>query len=168
VFWNLSTGPTLTPQSVNFTTPNGANKDKLLNPAGGDVLGAEWALGDFAAHPVYGIDRYGVMGAGYGLLGTGNFASPGDMLDGVGYGIVSGLGANPNGGISNRPLVQKSLTFTFGGISGTPVVSDVHAQYGTALSEPTLPVPEPAASATMLIGTGAALLSRARATRRNV
>ena len=50
------------------------------------VLGTEWAYGTGGAP--HGANA-GIVSSGYYTPGMGNFASPGDMLDGSAYGILS-------------------------------------------------------------------------------
>ncbi len=147
VLFDLSRPESLHPMGVDFTTTAGNNKDQLLNSAGAEPLGRHWAFSQFAS-PVGGQD-YGLGASGLGgTFGHANFATPGDALQGVDYGIVDGLGTRPNGGVQ-VPLVSRSLTFTLGGLAAgaAPDVIGVRLQYGSNLTEPFLgygtAVPEP-------------------------
>lgn len=120
--------------------------------------------------PPAGLGGQGIASSGYLDAGTtgnvGNFGGTNlddpNSLDGINFGLISAAsGFNPNGGLSNVPLIQDSVqfmltlpdeTFDIGDIS------NVSFQYGTSFSEANIPgtpfvsVPEP--SALLLLGFG--------------
>jgi hypothetical protein len=117
-------------------------------------LGTEWAYfyGDTVDPDgaTNGIVSSGY--SGYGGPGSGNFASPGDMLDGSGWGILSeGYAGSDLDGLSTRDYIQDTMVFILSGFNGNlSNISDVTFQYGTMLSgepsvvgTPVSPVPEP-------------------------
>jgi hypothetical protein len=91
-------------------------------PPGPAVLGTEWAYGYPAHGPngaTAGIESSGV----YSPIGTGNFASPGDMLDGSAYGLLSaGYAGSDLDGLANRVYIQDSMVFVLSNFSGTLAV----------------------------------------------
>jgi hypothetical protein len=130
-------------------------------PESSFVLGTEWAYGTGSAP---GGATAGIISAGYYSPGSGNFASPGDMLDGSGYGILSlGYAGSDLDGLGNRPYIQNSMVFVLSGFGGNLVdISHVSFQYGTSLSESALlnapQVPEPTMGAFLAAATAAMLL----------
>jgi hypothetical protein len=126
-------------------------------PPGPAVLGTEWA---------YGTPTHGPNGATAGIessgayvpIGTGNFASPGDMLDGSAYGLLStGYAGSDGDGLSTRVYIQDSMVFVLTNFSGTLAgITDVTFTYGTSTSEPLVAgtpvqVPEPAMPALLSV-----------------
>jgi hypothetical protein len=103
----------------------------------------------------------GISGAGYGVFGpSGNFFSPGVMLDGSDYGIAP-IGFTNTGNASIKdPIFQNSIVFTLNapGFSLSELGNTIVFQYGTSLSEPSFngtlqgSTPEPASL--MLFGSG--------------
>ena len=133
-------------------------------PDGSSVLGTEWGYGTGSAP---GGATAGIVSAGYYTPGSGNFASPGDMLDGSAYGILSaGYAGSDLDGLNNRPYIQDSMVFVLTNFTGSLAgISDVSFQYGTTLSEPALlnapQIPEPSTAA--YLGTArAAVILRLR------
>jgi hypothetical protein len=167
LFWNVNGSPKMSTSSAKLSdTLSKQPPDGVLHPVGNDNLGKQWGYGSFAS-PVYGVDEYGIGAAGFGLFGKGSFDKPGVNVQGVSYGIVNGLGDHANGGL-NVPLVSNSLTFQWTGLDGDSVISDLHAQYGSNLSETTLAagfVPEPAATSVLVLGAGVLTLARRRRSR---
>lgn len=170
VFFTLAGDPTLTPVSavltggstVLFPTPCLASPSTLCS---GPNVGGEWAYKDGLAGAPLGADE-GISSAGFGLFGAGNRFSSVNLQgaasgspSGLEYGITS-LGDNPSTGNSavtgNNALIQNSVTFTFSGLSGYTLtaasITHVSFQYGTDLSGPNVPVPEPATL--VLLGSG--------------
>jgi hypothetical protein len=178
VFFNLTGSPSLTSVSavlnagstvINVAAANPA----VLVPGGvdpGGVVGGEWAYASGISGP--GGRSNGISSTGLGLFGNPNF--PGNnlqdplALDGIEYGITS-AGDNPatgNGGIIDQVLIKNSVVFTLsglpGGFSALSGVSSVLFQYGTSLTETSIPgippegnpVPSPGASLLAMIGLG--------------
>jgi hypothetical protein len=129
----------------------------------GGVVGGEWAYaGGLSGAP--GGATQGISSSGLGLFGSGNFEGsdlqgpPSGAVDGLQYGITS-AGDNPATGntpvTGTNALIKNAVVFT---LSGLPAdfeyskISNVSFQYGTSLSEPNVPVPEPATM--VLLGSG--------------
>ena len=117
-------------------------------PPGSSVLGKEWAYA--SGSPAPGGASAGIVSGGYySPVGSGNFASPGDMLDGTAYGLVSaGYAGAHLGGLDSKTYIQNSMVFTLSGFSGALNISNVGFQYGAMLTDPFQPgvlvsVPEP-------------------------
>jgi len=114
-------------------------------PFSSSVLGTEWA---YATSPAPGGATAGIVSSGYWTPGSGNFASPGDMLDGSAYGLLSaGYAGSDLDGLQNRIYIQDAMIFVLSGFTGSlSDIGNITFQYGTALSETSLPgpvVPEP-------------------------
>src|SRR5581483_722264 len=131
VYFNLNGTPTLTPVSATL----GAGSS-LINPGlDSGSIGGNWQYKNTAGP--HGATA-GISTTGIGQFGpTGNFGAPTAPVDGVGFGIVNGLGAHPNGGL-NRTLVNNSLIFDLTLPAGYTLTSitDVGFQYGTSTDEP--------------------------------
>jgi hypothetical protein len=117
---------------------------------GSAVLGTEWGYATGSGAP--GGAASGIVSAGYwNAVGMGNFASPGDMLDGSSYGLLSaGYAGSDLDGLDDRQYIQDSMVFVLSGFTGSLAnISDVSFQYGTSFGgEPNIPavvVPEPRA-----------------------
>jgi hypothetical protein len=103
-------------------------------PSGPAVLGTEWAYGSGSSAP--GGASAGIVSAGYYTPGRGNFASPGDMLDGSAYGLVSaGYSGSALDGLAGRTYIQGEMVFILNGFSGPLSISNVGFQYGTMLTD---------------------------------
>ena len=91
----------------------------------------------------------GIVSSGYWTPGFGNFSSsPGDMLDGSAYGLLSaGYAGSDLDGLQNRIYIQDAMIFVLSGFSGSLAdIGNITFQYGTALSEQAVPgllVPDP-------------------------
>lgn len=147
----------------------GVGSSVLFAPAGGSGpnVGGEWAYGSGLIGAPGGATE-GISSSGFGLFGDFNFNGPNLQdpvaLNGLNYGITS-AGDDPTtgnkpvtGGSNGDPvaLIKNSVVFTLSGLTGITLTDDmiklVSFQYGTSLSEPNVPVPEPATM--LLLGTG--------------
>ncbi len=131
VYFNLNGTPTLTPVSAAL----GAGSS-LINPGlDSGSIGGNWQYKNTSGP---GGATAGISTTGIGQFGpTGNFGTPTAPVDGVGFGIVNGLGSNPNGGL-HRTLVNNELVFDVTLPDGYDLTSitDVGFQYGTSTDEP--------------------------------
>ncbi len=160
VYFNVVGDPLLTRTSAiaGGPTTTGGTPDF----AAGAVVGGEWAY-------VNGLALYsansGISSVGLGLFGPpdlfpgANLAGPASP-NGIEFGIRS-VADNPatgNAPLLSEPITQNSVIFTLDGFMGTLAdISNITFQYGTDLSEPTvpgdeIPVPEPGSLA--LLGVG--------------
>jgi len=155
VFFDLKGSPTLTTVSATVLSPNAVLFGGMDL---GGVAGGEWAYKSSLAGTPGGATQ-GISSAGLGLFGPGdrfpgtNLQGPADP-DGLQYGITS---AGDNTSSGNTPvtganaLIQNSVGFLLGSLPSDFTlggISDVHFQYGTSLSEPSIEgdppaVPEP-------------------------
>ncbi len=166
LYFNLNGTPALTPVSAAL-----GSGSSLINPGlDSGSIGGNWQYKNTSGP---GGATAGISTTGIGQFGpTGNFGTPTAPVDGVGFGIVNGLGSHPNGGL-NRTLVNSSLVFDLILPAGYDLTSitDVGFQYGTSTDEPyvagtttsqTSSVPDGGATA-LLLGSalaGMALLRR--------
>ena len=155
----------LTP--VSATAPNGSTNwvaGTPSVPAGSAVLGTEWAYG---TGPATNGATEGIVSAGYYTPGFGNFAGPGDMLDGSAYGLLSvGYAGSHLDGLDSRDYIQNAMDFilNYSGSINLNAISNVSFQYGTAATDLNLiPVPEPAPIALLAVSLGLLGFLRARA-----
>jgi hypothetical protein len=160
LFWDMTGNPSLTYTSANIC---GSCTFTSAGPTGTDV-GGMWG---YITSPSGVSQDYGLSSAGYGA-GTYTFAPgaadqphQGTPPAGGDYGIVSAgyTTAGDNGGITNnQPYIKNSVIFDLGAFNGSlSSVDNIRFQYGTALTNTSLPgtppaVPEPATWAMMLIG----------------
>ncbi|MBI5864149.1 MAG: PEP-CTERM sorting domain-containing protein [Planctomycetes bacterium] len=127
----------------------------------GGVVGGEWEYEDSFALPAPHGAAFGVGSAGFGLFGAGlmfpgsNLQGP-SSVDGLQYGITSGVDdpATGNAAVTgSNALIRNSVVFT---LTGLPAdfdilrIGNVNWQYGTDLSEPN--IPEPASVVLLAIG----------------
>ncbi len=130
-------------------------------PNGGGNVGGEWGYAYGISAP--GGANEGISSSGLGLFGGANFNGSNLQdpvaLDGLQYGITS-AGDNLTTGnaavTGNNALIQDSVVFTLTVPSGFLLsdIKDVSFQYGTALTDPNIRVPEPG----MLVLLGSGLL----------
>ena len=161
VFFNIAGNPALSSESALLNS----GSTVLFGSAPGGIVGGEWAYGRGLAGAPGGANQ-GISSSGLDdLFGGPTF--PGDNLqgppsgavDGVQYGITSGLDNSTTGNqkvTGSEALIQNSVIFTLGGLpDGFTLddISNVSFQYGTDLDEPnTTPVPEP--GTLLLLGSG--------------
>jgi len=148
--------------------PPGPFTGVLVDPAGTNV-GGEWAYGSgLVGAPA----AQGISSAGFGVFSDPNFCNggsfpsancpnldPPDALNGVNYGITSaGDDVNTGNGdiLNGGPLIKNSAVFrlSYTGDLDLAGLTSVSFQYGTALTEPNLGVPIPAAAWLLLSGLG--------------
>jgi len=141
----------------------------------GGVVGGEWAYASGISGP--GGATHGISSSGFGIFGDATF--PGSNLqgptgiDGLQYGITS-LNDDPATGnapvTGSNALIRNAVVFTLGGLPAGfdpfTSVSNVRFQYGTALTDPSIPnmppVPEPASAALLAAGLAGFLAWRLR------
>ena len=159
VFFTLDGDPTLTRDSAVLAS----GSTVFYGPDGGGDVGGEWAYKDGLSGAPLGADE-GISSAGFGLFGPSD-RFPGSNLQGPPNGNIAGLeyGITSAGDVlttgnqkvtGSNALIKNSVLFE---LSGLPdgyalAVSNVSFQYGTALYEPNVPVPEPATM--LLLGSG--------------
>lgn len=156
----------------------------LPTDANVDSLGKYWGFVNGVQSG--SLPRYGIGAAGFGIFGTDTAfdpASSGNDIDGANYGIVSAsTSALPAGGQS--PFVNNQVVFVLHGWTGGTLtqdsISNLVFQYGSALSEPTVPgqphtngnggqeVPEPGLAAFLGSGVLASIPLIKRRRRRHV
>jgi len=127
-------------------------------PSSSSVLGTEWA---YATSPAPGGGTAGIVSSGYWTPGFGNFATPGDMLDGSAYGLLSaGYAGSDLDGLQNKIYIQDAMIFVLSGFSGNSLdIGNITFQYANALSEQAVPgllVPAPEPGSVTLLGFGLA------------
>jgi hypothetical protein len=159
VFFTIEGIGSLTPESA--VLANGSTV--FFGSDGFGNVGGEWAYASGLSGAPGGATQ-GISSSGLGLFGSGNFEGsdlqgpPSGAVDGLQYGITS-AGDNPATGntpvTGTNALIKNAVVFT---LSGLPAdfeyskISNVSFQYGTSLSEPNVPVPEPATM--VLLGSG--------------
>jgi len=129
---------------------------------GGGNVGGEWAYASSLVAQAGATE--GISSAGFGLFGSANFGGANLQgpvaVGGVQYGITS-TGDNTETGnapvTGGNALIQDSVVFMLSGLPSGFVpsasnITNVSFQYGTALTEPNVPVPEPATM--LLLGSG--------------
>ncbi|MCC2683077.1 MAG: hypothetical protein K0S36_2641 [Nitrosospira multiformis] len=143
VFFNIASDPALTRDSAISGGFTHLGATDISGP--GTVVGGEWAY-------LNGLTQYGVN-SGISSVGLGLFSdldrfpgpdlSPPTSPDGLQYGLAS-AGDNQttgNGGVLGNELTQNSVTFLLSGIGSLNLsdITGVTFQYGTSLSEPSVP-----------------------------
>ncbi len=157
IFFDINNVGLLTPVSAQL---NGSTV--LFGfPNGSGNVGGEWAYASGLSGAPLGATE-GISSAGLGLFGAANFNGsdlvPPSAVDGLNYGIVSASDNTSLGNpkvTGNVPLIQDHVIFTLSSEAGLPDtldISNVSFQYGTALNEPNISVPEPATM--LLLGSG--------------
>jgi hypothetical protein len=135
VYFNLNGAPTLTPISAVL----GAGSS-LYNPgADSGSIGGNWQYKNVSGP---GGATAGISTTGIGAFGpVGNFGAPTAPLDGAGFGVVHGVGATANTGVTGRTLINNSVVFDLTLPVGYNLTSinDVSFQYGTSSDEPLVP-----------------------------
>jgi hypothetical protein len=124
-------------------------------PPGPSTLGEDWEYAVVAGAP--GGATAGISSVGLSLFGSGNFASPGQTLDGTGYGILSaGYAGSDQDGLGNNPYILNTMVFVLSNFTGSvSSITNVSFQYGSDTSEPNIPgvlVPEPGAVTLAAVG----------------
>lgn len=124
----------------------------LVTPGGGAMgVGGEWAYKSAISGP--GGRDYGISSAGFGLFGPGDLFPGTDLQpptspDGLQYGITS-AGDDPFTGnapmTGSNALIRNEIVFRLGGLpvgfDPSARIQNVLFQYGTGLSEPSIPEP---------------------------
>lgn len=146
--------------TMGTATLTGGSSVAFFPPPGTDVS-PEWAY----------VEDQGISSSGFGIFGPGDrFDTSTDLWspaspDGLQYGIVP-LADNLSSGnaavTGSQPLIVGGVQFTFTAASGFDLsdINNVSFQYGTSLTEPNIPVPEPASIFLLAAGLGAVLLRR--------
>jgi hypothetical protein len=144
---------------------------------GGGNVGGEWEY--LAGLNQYGANA-GISSTGLNIFGGANFnglnLQDPAALDGLQFGITS-AGDNVgtgNTGVTKSALIKNSVVFTLPILTGTPNISNVTFQYGTALDEGTVTgnctsgcVQTPEPSSLPLLGAGIGLLGLALVLKRD-
>lgn len=165
VFFDIAGSPILA--TVSALLAPGSVVVNAGQPAGGNV-GGEWAYaGGISGAPHDAA--YGIGAAGYGIFGQANFNGP-DLkpptaVNGMEYGIVSGIADNANPAVLSEPLIQNAVVFTLSlgnqQLSARDI-TNVSFQYGTSLTGPNITpvVPEPMSFSLLALGIAALALRK--------
>ncbi len=157
LFFNVVNNTTLTPVSALLSGGSTVFFDAQGQPVGG-IVGGEWAYGNGLVGAPGGLNE-GISSAGFGLFGGATFPGsdldPPTALNGLNYGITSAGDNTANGNAEvtgNVPLIKYQVTFALSDAGPSLNINGVAFQYGTALTEPSLQVPEP--TTVLLLGSG--------------
>lgn len=164
VFFDYS-GPALTPVSALVSV----GSTVAFGPSNGGNVGGEWAYAEIV-NPISPGDS-GISSSGFGLFGAGNFDGP-DLqnpasVDGLQYGLTSAGDdlTTGNAAVTGQfALIKNSAQMVLTTASGFQLsdITNVSFQYGTALSDPNVPVPEPASLALVVMGLIGFVVHRSR------
>ena len=151
IFFDIPSDPLLT--RVSALVP--LSSSVLVVGTGANVtpgdrnVGGEWA---YKNNLMVNGNNQGVSSVGLNIFGPGDLFPGPDLVppttpDGINLGITS-AGDNiltGNGGIQGQWLTKNAVVFTLSGYSGEPDadIDSVRFQYGTALDETSIIVPEP-------------------------
>jgi PEP-CTERM motif len=186
LFFNFAGSPSMTAGTANVAagstviTTNAGTVSTLYGA--GTNVGSEWAFKQGALSVGANTFGYGISAAGLGIFGGTDLfcqggapgcpvliaGNAGAAPDGLAFGIVptTYTGANANGGVTGRSLERSSVVFTLNSVPGdlTGMINGLRFQYGTAINEFSVSVPEP--STLVLLGLGVFGMLRVRARRR--
>lgn len=157
-FTNKDTKSILTPSSAAL-----GGSSAYWNAPNSGTIGQNWAFNSGIAGP--NGSNTGIASRTYGgLFSKGNFASSGNSLSNINYGIANGIDKNATSSVKNGTFVQNEIDFYFDVSSGYSLdnIRDVYFQFGTTTSGPrlfaTLSVPEPGTVALLMTMGSSGLL----------
>lgn len=160
VFFDVQGAGALTPLSALLS----GGSTVFFGPDGGGNVGGEWAYGSGLAGAPLGA-TLGISSSGLGLFGNANFNGANLQgpvaVDGLQYGITSAGDNTATGNAAvtgGNALIKNQVTFLLTGlggiIPGQGNITNVSFQYGTALTEPNVPVPPvPEPSTLLMLGS---------------
>jgi hypothetical protein len=153
LFFTVSAGVTLTPVSAAL-----GSGSSYVNGTG--TIGQHWEYLSGLSGVSPNGQTMGVSAVGYSIFGAANFCSSGcSSVSGIDYGLASSsyVAGSGNGSIKSTTLVENSAVFLFSGIPNgfdpSTTITNVQAQYGSAINstyQVTASTPEPS---TILFGT---------------
>ncbi len=164
VFWQFVPQPTLTRVSAALKSGSKVTLNNVVQNASTYNLNSEWAYADgITGYPESAMNN-GISASGLGLFSSNDTFSGSGMIGGADYGLISSLGVTGEDGTPTRNFVNNSMVFTFS-TSAHLLQTDFKTfafQYGSALSEPFIPAPEPASTAGIVAGLLVMLKRRKR------